>query len=163
MTLQEQIRQYRRQWTERGKWQDPDLADSLDFLLTEIFEVEEASETFSGIFLALECFDVVMMACVTADLLGHTITTEGVALYHYDASHTTVINDLKKSCNRAIRTRLRLHSGYTRNNQKEASTTDIKRELNEIVYMAGYLCNRIGFPLETVAQNKLEQMDLKRQ
>lgn len=83
MDLQETIRAHRRKWIEAGQWQEPNLADCLDFMATEVAEAidkrlrmasgyvrNSAEPTPTALELGTEVFDAIMMGCIALDLLG---------------------------------------------------------------------------------------------
>ena len=83
--LQGLIREYRQKWQAKGQWKDPDLADCLDFMITEVAEAidirlrlqpigyvrnnpeQTAPDRYD---MAIEVFDAIMMGCIALDLLG---------------------------------------------------------------------------------------------
>ena len=83
MSIQKLIRQHREKWTAAGQWNEPDLADCLDFMATEVAEAidkrlrtspryvrntKEAKPSQKDI--GIEVFDAIMMGCIALDLLG---------------------------------------------------------------------------------------------
>ncbi|MFQ5434274.1 MAG: hypothetical protein ACE5FD_05305 [Anaerolineae bacterium] len=92
MGLQDGIRMYRRRWAEIGQWQDPDLTDCLDFMMTEVAEAidkrlrlnpdyarNNSRPLTRAIDLGVEIFDAIMMGCIALDLLS--LELEQVAEY----------------------------------------------------------------------------------
>jgi len=83
MDLQDVIRGHRKRWTEAGQWQDPDLADCLDFMATEVAEAIDKRLRMSPHYtrnsaearpspeeIGIEIFDAIMMGCIALDLLN---------------------------------------------------------------------------------------------
>jgi len=82
MTIQEIVRFHRNKWIQSGDFGMPDLKDCLDFMVCEAGEAIDArlrldpkyvrnNEKDSAIYkIALELFDVIMMACTALDILG---------------------------------------------------------------------------------------------
>lgn len=81
--IQELIRSYYTQWMEVGQHKLPDLADCLDFMMTEVAEAIDLRLRLDGEYvrnnkrdaptrreLGIEVFDAIMMGCVALDLLG---------------------------------------------------------------------------------------------
>jgi NTP pyrophosphatase (non-canonical NTP hydrolase) len=82
MNIQELVRQHRNKWIEVGQWQEPDLADCLDFMATEVAEAIDKRLRMSAGYvrntsrpvptaeeLGVEVFDAIMMGCIALDLL----------------------------------------------------------------------------------------------
>ena len=82
MSLQERVRLHRQKWTEAGRWQDPNLADCLDFMATEVAEAMDKRLRLSAVYtrnnaepppssleMGIEIFDAIMMGCIALDLL----------------------------------------------------------------------------------------------
>lgn len=82
MTLQQKIRSHREKWLAAGQWQEPDLTDCLDFMMTEVAEaIEKRLRMRPGYVrnhdepspsqeeLGIEIFDAIMMGCIALDLL----------------------------------------------------------------------------------------------
>jgi hypothetical protein len=83
VTIQERVRLHRRKWTGAGQWQDPNLADCLDFMATEVAEAIDKRLRLSATYvrnnaepppspleIGVEIFDAIMMGCIALDLLG---------------------------------------------------------------------------------------------
>jgi hypothetical protein len=83
MDIQEAVRQHRRKWIEADQWQEPNLADCLDFMATEVAEaIDKRLRTSAGYVrnhkkpppsaedIGVEVFDAIMMGCIALDLLG---------------------------------------------------------------------------------------------
>jgi hypothetical protein len=83
MNIQHTVRAHRQKWIEAGQWQDPNLADCLDFMATEVAEaIDKRLRTSAGyvrnhaepvpspLDLGTEVFDAIMMGCIALDLLG---------------------------------------------------------------------------------------------
>jgi hypothetical protein len=83
VNLQQLIREYRQGWRELGQWQEPDLADCLDFMATEVAEaIDKRLRTSPGYVrnhdepqplpedIGVEVFDAIFMGCIALDLLG---------------------------------------------------------------------------------------------
>lgn len=81
--IQTLVREHRRRWAAAGQWQDPDLADCLDFMATEVAEaIDKRLRTSPGYVrnhaqpppsaeeIGTEVFDAIMMGCIALDLLG---------------------------------------------------------------------------------------------
>ncbi len=88
MSLQQLVRDHRRKWIEAQQWQDPNLADCLDFMATEVAEAidkrlrmsagyvrNNAEPPPSPVELGIEVFDAIMMGCIALDLLGLDLET----------------------------------------------------------------------------------------
>jgi hypothetical protein len=88
MDIQAVVRQYRERWAAAGQWQDPTLADCLDFMVTEVAEAVDKRLRMSAgyvrnsdkgrpapIDVGLEVFDAILMGCVALDLLGLDLET----------------------------------------------------------------------------------------
>ncbi len=88
MNLQELVREHRHKWIEAQQWQDPNLADCLDFMATEVAEAidkrlrmsagyvrNNAEPPPSSVELGIEVFDAIMMGCIALDLLGLDLET----------------------------------------------------------------------------------------
>ncbi len=88
MNIQTLARQYRERWVEAGQWQDPTLADCLDFMVTEVAEAIDKRLRMSGgyvrnsdkgrpgpVEVGREVFDAILMGCVALDLLGLDLET----------------------------------------------------------------------------------------
>jgi hypothetical protein len=82
MSLQQLIRSHREKWIAAEQWQDPDLTDCLDFMMTEVAEaIEKRLRMRPGyvrnhdrpaptkVELGIEVFDAIMMGCIALDLL----------------------------------------------------------------------------------------------
>ena len=83
MELQTMIREHRGKWIEVGQWEEPDLTDCLDFMVTEVAEAIDKRLRMSAGYvrnheepapsskeLGVEIFDAIMMGCIALDLLG---------------------------------------------------------------------------------------------
>lgn len=83
MDIQDTIRAHREQWIAAGQWQEPDLADCLDFMATEVAEAidkrlrlshgyvrNSAEPVPAPLEIGVEVFDAIMMGCIALDLLG---------------------------------------------------------------------------------------------
>ncbi len=83
MDIQNVIREHRNKWIEALEWQDPNLADCLDFMATEVAEAIDKRLRLSASYvrnskedepspkdIGIEIFDAIMMGCVALDLLG---------------------------------------------------------------------------------------------
>jgi hypothetical protein len=83
MDIQNVIREHRKKWIEAQEWQDPNLADCLDFMATEVAEAIDKRLRLSARYvrnseedepspkdIGIEIFDAIMMGCVALDLLG---------------------------------------------------------------------------------------------
>ena len=83
MSIQARVRRHRERWAEAGQWQEPDLADCLDFMATEVAEAIDKRLRQSGGYvrnsheprptaleMGIEIFDAIMMGCIALDLLG---------------------------------------------------------------------------------------------
>jgi hypothetical protein len=83
MSIQNLIRKHREKWTAVRQWNEPDLADCLDFMATEVAEaidkrlrtspryVRNTKEAMpSPKDIGIEVFDAIMMGCIALDLLG---------------------------------------------------------------------------------------------
>jgi hypothetical protein len=83
MSIQHLIRQHRHKWIAARQWDDPDLADCLDFMATEVAEaIDKRLRTSSRYVrntdkavpspkdIGIEVFDAIMMGCIALDLLG---------------------------------------------------------------------------------------------
>lgn len=81
--IQALVREHRRRWTAAGQWQDPNLADCLDFMATEVAEaIDQRLRTTPAYVrnrpkpappaeeIGSEVFDAIMMGCIALDLLG---------------------------------------------------------------------------------------------
>ena len=90
MDSQNLIRQHRQKWTAARQWDDPDLADCLDFMATEVAEAIDKrlrtspryvrntkKEVPSPRDIGIEVFDAIMMGCIALDLLE--LDLEGIA------------------------------------------------------------------------------------
>lgn len=82
MSIQTRIRDHRQKWIDANQWQEPDLTDCLDFMLTEVAEaIEKRLRMRPGYVrnndepapskeeLGIEVFDAIMMGCIALDLL----------------------------------------------------------------------------------------------
>jgi hypothetical protein len=82
MSIQDTVRERRRKWIEAEQWQDPDLADCLDFMATEVAEAIDKRLRMSAKYvrnnteprpapmdIGVEIFDAIMMGCIALDLL----------------------------------------------------------------------------------------------
>jgi hypothetical protein len=82
MSIQHLVRNHRRRWIEAGQWQEPNLADCLDFMATEVAEaIDKRLRTSTGyvrnsaepqptaLEMGVEVFDAIMMGCIALDLL----------------------------------------------------------------------------------------------
>ncbi len=81
MNLQQEIREHREKWIERDQWRDPNLADCLDFMATEVAEAidkrlrmadyvrNNAEPAPTATEMGIEIFDAIMMGCIALDLL----------------------------------------------------------------------------------------------
>ncbi|MGD8813731.1 MAG: hypothetical protein PVI78_04565 [Anaerolineales bacterium] len=83
MNIQQLIRKHRAKWIEANQWDDPDLADCLDFMATEVAEAIDKRLRTSQRYIrnkkkkaptpheiGIEVFDAIMMGCIALDLLG---------------------------------------------------------------------------------------------
>jgi hypothetical protein len=83
MDLQTVIREHRKRWIEAGQWEEPNLTDCLDFMMTEVAEAIDKRLRLSAGYvrnnekpipspqeLGIEIFDAIMMGCIALDLLG---------------------------------------------------------------------------------------------
>lgn len=81
--IQELVRIHRTRWIEANQYVMPDLADALDFMLTEVAEAMEKrlrqsdyirnnprTEPVLDHDIGIEIFDAVMMGCNALDILG---------------------------------------------------------------------------------------------
>jgi hypothetical protein len=88
MDIQEVVRRHRRKWIEASQWQDPSLADCLDFMATEVAEAIDKRLRMSAHYvrnniepkplpldIGLEVFDAIMMGCIALDLLELDLST----------------------------------------------------------------------------------------
>lgn len=88
MDIQELVRQYRERWIAAGQWQDPTLADCLDFMVTEVAEAIDKRLRMTAAYVrnrdegrpdslevGLEVFDAILMGCVALDLLDLDLET----------------------------------------------------------------------------------------
>ena len=82
MSIQTKIRSHRQKWIAANQWQEPDLTDCLDFMMTEVAEaIEKRLRMRPGYVrnndepapsheeLGIEVFDAIMMGCIALDLL----------------------------------------------------------------------------------------------
>ena len=82
MSIQDLVRRHRQKWTAAGQWQDPNLADCLDFMATEVAEAIDKRLRQSAVYvrnnaesrpgsleMGIEIFDAIMMGCIALDLL----------------------------------------------------------------------------------------------
>ena len=82
MSIQNKIRSHREKWIAADQWQDPNLTDCLDFMMTEVAEaIDKRLRMRSGYVrnndepvpsdeeLGIEVFDAIMMGCIALDLL----------------------------------------------------------------------------------------------
>lgn len=82
MDIQAVVREHRKKWIEANQWQDPNLADCLDFMATEVAEAIDkrlrlsagyvrntAKPEPSPLDIGIEVFDAIMMGCIALDLL----------------------------------------------------------------------------------------------
>ncbi|MGD8604347.1 MAG: hypothetical protein PVF49_07230 [Anaerolineales bacterium] len=82
MSIQTTIRNHRQKWIAADQWQEPDLTDCLDFMMTEVAEaIEKRLRMRPGYVrnndepapskeeLGIEVFDAIMMGCIALDLL----------------------------------------------------------------------------------------------
>jgi hypothetical protein len=82
-SIQDLIRLHRIKWTRAGQWQDPNLGDCLDFMLTEVAEAIDKRLRLNPIYvrnnvapepsamdIGIEVFDAILMGCVALDLLN---------------------------------------------------------------------------------------------
>jgi hypothetical protein len=104
MSIQQKIRQHREKWIAANQWDDPNLADCLDFMATEVAEaIDKRLRTSSRYVrntdkdvpspkdIGIEVFDAIMMGCIALDLLGldlEAVAQEKLALM--DAKRGTV-------------------------------------------------------------------------
>ena len=83
MNIQQLVREHRTKWVEANQWDDPDLADCLDFMATEVAEAIDKRLRTSPNYtrntmkkvptpheIGVEVFDAIMMGCIALDLLG---------------------------------------------------------------------------------------------
>lgn len=83
MDIQEVVREHRRKWMEADQWREPNLADCLDFMATEVAEAIDKRLRMSADYvrntveprpspedIGVEIFDAIMMGCIALDLLG---------------------------------------------------------------------------------------------
>jgi len=88
MSIQDTVREHRKKWIEADQWQDPNLTDCLDFMVTEVAEAidkrlrmsvgyvrNNAEPTPSAVELGIEVFDAIMMGCIALDLLDLDLET----------------------------------------------------------------------------------------
>ncbi len=88
MNLQQLIRDHRNKWMEVEQWQEPNLADCLDFMATEVGEAIDKRLRMSAGYvrnhakpppseeeLGIEIFDAIMMGCIALDLLNLDLET----------------------------------------------------------------------------------------
>ncbi len=88
MNIQQLVREHRSQWIKVQQWQEPNLADCLDFMATEVAEAMDkrlrmsagyvrnnAEPPPSPVELGVEVFDAIMMGCIALDLLGLDLET----------------------------------------------------------------------------------------
>lgn len=82
MSIQLKIREHREKWIAANQWDDPDLADCLDFMATEVAEAIDKRLRTSPRYvrnttkavpspkdIGIEVFDAIMMGCIALDLL----------------------------------------------------------------------------------------------
>jgi hypothetical protein len=82
MNIQDVVRKHRAKWVEANQWQDPNLADCLDFMATEVAEAidkrlrmspnyvrNNVEPKPSPVDIGIEIFDAIMMGCIALDLL----------------------------------------------------------------------------------------------
>lgn len=88
MGIQELVRRHRKKWIAIEQWEEPDLADCLDFMATEVAEAIDKRLRLSSSYvrnadepkptpeqIGVEIFDAIMMGCVALDLLGLDLDT----------------------------------------------------------------------------------------
>ncbi len=88
MNIQTLVREHRKRWIEAQQWQEPNLADCLDFMATEVAEAidkrlrmspgyvrNNAEAAPSPAELGVEIFDAIMMGCIALDLLDLDLET----------------------------------------------------------------------------------------
>ena len=86
--IQALVREHRQKWIAAKQWQEPNLADCLDFMATEVAEAidkrlrtspgyvrNSAEGAPSGLDIGVEVFDAILMGCVALDLLGLDLNT----------------------------------------------------------------------------------------
>lgn len=157
--LQSAIREYRASWSERGKWQDPTLADAVDFVITEIGELRRALEYgATKPELATEAFDVFMMASISADVAGLLLATTD-----YKANSSSILKAMLDNLFQLVEARLRLENCYTRNNPAPGDMGRLAYNLSMIASLAIAFVESVGMDITEVGRMKLEQMEAKRQ
>ncbi len=88
MNIQQLVRDHRSKWIEAQQWQEPNLADCLDFMATEVAEAIDKRLRMSAGYvrnnaepppspaeLGIEVFDAIMMGCIALDLLNLDLET----------------------------------------------------------------------------------------
>jgi len=88
MDIQALVREHREKWIAARQWQEPNLADCLDFMATEVAEAidkrlrttagyvrNSAEAAPSALDIGVEVFDAILMGCVALDLLGLDLNT----------------------------------------------------------------------------------------
>lgn len=156
--LQYLIKQYRQDWHERGYWQDPTLADSVDFAVTEIGELyraymggAQAEEA------AAEAFDVLMMTIISAEVGGLSLRPLTVT-----ANAGAIVERMTDGIYPMIEARLRLETRYTRNNPMMADKDRLCYCLSDMAGLALSFVRAKGLDMDEVGRGKLERMEAKR-
>lgn len=158
--LKNLIRKYHTEWTKRGKWKRPNLADAVAFTGDEVDELKQAYDGGVDLLadIAPEAFDVFMMCHVSADISGTPLE-----IVNLDSMNPGVI--VKKMVEKFFlvnRARLRLVQDYTRNNPQAADWDEFGAQLSSLASLAIAFVVSVGLDFETVAKNKLGKMEAKR-
>ena len=82
LDIQAVIREHRKKWIEAEQWEEPNLTDCLDFMVTEVAEaIDKRLRTSPGYVrntkkpaptareIGIEVFDAIMMGCIALDIL----------------------------------------------------------------------------------------------
>jgi hypothetical protein len=148
LEIKRMIDEYRQKWTKINKWTDPNAADSLLFLSTELYELRNTSLKTEY---RLEAFDALMMALISLEKLKYTLVRVDVDQYRNNADKWHYINELYFN---TIESYLR-RKEYTRNNEKSF----IETSLSALCFV---LLTEMGDTPISTSSKKLDIMNKKR-
>jgi len=149
LEIQKMISDYRKKWITMGRWTDPNPADSLLFLWTELYELRN---TVIKSEYRLEAFDALMMALISLEKLCLTLVEIEAPRYGNVLDKWDDINSLYLE---AVENYLRTKT-YTRNNGGKDFTNTA---LSALCFI---LLKELGDTPISTSSKKLDMMDKKR-
>lgn len=149
LEIKRMIDDYRQKWMKINRWTNPNAADSLLFLWTELHELRNTSLKTEY---RLEAFDALMMALISLEQLDLKLQPIEVENFKDTSDKWFYINQLYFE---AVEHYLR-RKNYSRNNEKTYTDT----ALSTLCFI---LLREIGDTPISTSSKKLDMMDKKRQ